>query len=292
MEPRSASENLARRALRRARRHHHRMGQHRPASARVGPRQPPRARPPLLPEPGAGPRLDGGDRGLGLLSAPGPVRRRRPLPDLPGHSAHGPGRHAGLPRRRPRRDLRRGPRALGRAIWPPRGLLLRHCALRGVLAAELPARPAAGRDGGGDALRAAPDRRVSPGKVVRGARPRAGPRSADEAHVSGVRARAAPVRDRRRLPERRGPPPSPAGRACPPHHRRDGAAVVRAPAGRHASAGQPAFVQAGRGGRSGRALHLGVAALLPTNLPAPVRGAGRRPVRVRAVGAPARSGRA
>ena len=128
--------------------------------------------------------------------------------------------------------------------------------------------------------------------VVRGARPRAGPRSADEAHVSGVRARAAPVRDRRRLPERRRPPPPPAGRAGPPHHRRDGPAVVRAPPGRHAPAGQPALVQAGRGGRSGRALHLGVAALLPADLPAPVRRAGRRPVRVGIVGAPARSRRA
>ena len=168
---------LAHRGLPRPRRGDDRLGEHRPPPARVGPRQSPRARAALPSEPRRGPALGGDLRRLRLLPAPGALRGRRPVLRLSRRALDRPGGDAGLPRAGHGGRLRRRPHPVGRPRGAARRVPVRHRALRRVLAAELPARPAARLDRRADPL----DRCSAP----RASAARPGPRRSASWSASG-----------------------------------------------------------------------------------------------------------
>ena len=239
----------------------------------------------MPPEPRCGGNLGGHLRRLGVLPAPGALRGRRAVLRLPHRAADGPGGDAGLPRAGNGRRVRRRPQPVGRRRGVARGGAVRHRAVRRVLAAELPARPAARRRRRAHPVDPAPLGGLPASRVGGGARPGRRARPPDQAHLPRLRRRARPLRGLRGVARRRAAAaPRPAGPRRR-HRGGDGRAVVRAAHRRHAVPGRRPVVQAGRRRRPGRALLVDLALVLSARLPAAVRPPRRRRVRVGALGA-------
>ena len=191
---------------------------------------------------GAGPPRHSSDpRGpRELLPAPGLLRGRGAVRGAAGHASHRAARHPRLPRSGHGRGVRPGAPP-GRAGRRPAGRVpVRHRALRGLLDAQLPARPAAGRAGRARPPRPGPRRRVPPRGLV--ARLRRGVRrgAPDQTAVPDLRGR--PVRlglRSRDAAARPSPAPGLAGGGAGAG-RSDRAAVVRAPPAQHPRPGRSA----------------------------------------------------
>src|SRR5438046_2853268 len=255
----------------------HRLARARPAAARVGPREPPRACGGLRRRPRAR-RPPRDPRALVVLSAARPLRGRARVPARTVRRRRGSVRHPGLPRAGRGRGLPAGAplrRGGGRRRG---GAGIHHRPLRRLLVPALSARPPARGDGRAAPRRAAPDRDLRAPRLVRRGRAGPGARPADQAPVRRLRAGAArvgrgtdPIAPRAREPR--------AGRA---DRWRPRPALVRPAASRPGTRDREPLVPTGGGVGPPRAAHWSGAHALSALVPDPVRAPRRPPPHPRA----------